>query len=184
MSTPKAEEWEGEGKIPVAEFIEDIPKFMKEGKFGNSADSIIKSLQNLHNVYDSVTKHLMARKAKLLRQVPDLTSTLEVLDHVIDKTTDGEVIDTDFQLSESVYGRAKIQPSETVCLWLGANVMLEYETSEAHELLAGNLKTAQDNLKEIASELSFLRQQLTTTEVNMARVYNFDVQQRREGSEK
>lgn len=58
--------------------------------------------------------------------------------------------------------------------------MLEYGTPEATELLSGNLKTAEANLLIIQQELDTLKDALTTTEVNMARVYNHDVQRRRE----
>jgi len=58
--------------------------------------------------------------------------------------------------------------------------MLEYGTPEAQSLLAGNLKTAEENLVAIQQELDTMRDALTTTEVNMARIYNYDVQRRRE----
>jgi len=36
----------------------------------------------------------------------------------------------DFELSEGIYSRAKIEDTDSVCLWLGANVMLEYSCNE------------------------------------------------------
>ena len=36
----------------------------------------------------------------------------------------------DFELSEGIYSRAKIEDTDSVCLWLGANVMLEYSCDE------------------------------------------------------
>jgi len=36
----------------------------------------------------------------------------------------------DFELSEGIYSRAKIEDPDSVCLWLGANVMLEYSCDE------------------------------------------------------
>lgn len=44
-----------------------------------------------------------------------------------------------------------------VCLWLGANVMLEYSLDEAEELLRGNQSTAQSTLKKVDEDLDFLR---------------------------
>ncbi len=41
----------------------------------------------------------------------------------------------DYQLADNVYAKARIKPVETVNLWLGANVMLEYGLDEAVELL-------------------------------------------------
>lgn len=36
----------------------------------------------------------------------------------------------DFEVSEGIYSRARIEDSDSVCLWLGANVMLEYSCEE------------------------------------------------------
>ncbi|KAG8448026.1 hypothetical protein GDO86_015211 [Hymenochirus boettgeri] len=59
-----------------------------------------------------------------------------------------------------------------------ANVMLEYDIDAAQTLLEKNLSTATKNLESTEDDLDFLRDQLTTTEVNMARVYNWDVKRR------
>uniref|UniRef100_A0A8D1F671 VHL binding protein 1 n=2 Tax=Sus scrofa TaxID=9823 RepID=A0A8D1F671_PIG len=59
-----------------------------------------------------------------------------------------------------------------------ANVMLEYDIDEAQALLEKNLSTATKNLDSLEEDLDFLRDQFTTTEVNMARVYNWDVKRR------
>ena len=56
--------------------------------------------------------------------------------------------------------------------------MLEYTIEEADQLLTKNLETATKNLQQIDKDLDFLRDQITTTEVNMARVYNWDVKRR------
>ena len=65
-------------------------------------------------------------------------------------------------------------PNDTgkVGLWLGANVMVEYNFSEAIILLNKNLKNAEAKLKESDDDIDFLKDQITTSEVNMARVYN------------
>lgn len=36
----------------------------------------------------------------------------------------------DFEVSEGIYSRARIEDADSVCLWLGANVMLEYSCEE------------------------------------------------------
>lgn len=38
----------------------------------------------------------------------------------------------DFEVSEGIYSRACIEDTDSVCLWLGANVMLEYSCEEVH----------------------------------------------------
>lgn len=36
----------------------------------------------------------------------------------------------DFEVSEGIYSRARVEDADSVCLWLGANVMLEYSFEE------------------------------------------------------
>ena len=36
----------------------------------------------------------------------------------------------DFEVSEGIYSQARIEDTDSVCLWLGANVMLEYSCEE------------------------------------------------------
>ena len=62
--------------------------------------------------------------------------------------------------------------------------MLEYPLEEALALLSANLTTAHSSLKIVDSDLDFIKDQITTLEVGMARVYNWDVQERRKKSPK
>ena len=57
--------------------------------------------------------------------------------------------------------------------------MLEYPLDEARDLLTEKLSKAKQSLKEVNEDLEFLREQITTMEVNTARVYNWDVKKRR-----
>jgi hypothetical protein len=62
--------------------------------------------------------------------------------------------------------------------------MLEYPVDEAAELLSSKLEGALKTLKNTEEDLTYLRDQITTMEVNTARVYNWDVKQRRLASAK
>ena len=64
-------------------------------------------------------------------------------------------------------------------LWLGAGVMVEYPLEEAAALLQANKKACEDNLAASADNLGLLKDSITVTEVNTARVFNWDVEQRR-----
>ena len=89
-----------------------------------------------------------------------------------------------------------IDSLEKVMLWLGANVMLEYDATEAQTLLTNNKENAVKSLEDVREQLgkifkktiillsidqflAFLQDQMTTTEVSMARVYNWDVNRRK-----
>ena len=49
--------------------------------------------------------------------------------------------------------------------------MLEYSLDEAEQLLKKNLDSAESSVQQIAFDLDFLRDQMTITEVSMARLY-------------
>ena len=82
---------------------------------------------------------------------------------------------TKFNLADNVYADAEVEGNGFVCLWMGANVMLEFTYEEAVDLLEKNLAEATRKLKEFNEDLDFLKDQITTAEVSMARVYNHDV---------
>ena len=80
---------------------------------------------------------------------------------------------TNFLLSDNIWAKAKVpNTSGKVGLWLGANVMVEYTLDEAIKLLGKNLHNAEMKIKETEEDLDFLKDQITTTEVNLARIYN------------
>lgn len=47
--------------------------------------------------------------------------------------------ETQFLLSDQVFIKTMVPPTKTVCLWLGASVMLEYPLDEAEVLLKQNM---------------------------------------------
>ena len=57
--------------------------------------------------------------------------------------------------------------------------MLAYPLLEACDLLAAKLKSAKVSLSAACEDLDWLREQITVTEVNVARVFNWDVKRRR-----
>ena len=61
--------------------------------------------------------------------------------------------------------------------------MLEYSLDDAEELLSKNKESAEKNIMQIAFDLAYLRDQMTITEVTMARLYNWDVKRRKEKKE-
>ena len=88
-------------------------------------------------------------------------------------------------LADNIWAKAKV-PNTTgnVGLWLGANVMVEYTYTEALKLLAKNLANAEAKIAETENDLDFLKDQLTTTEVNLARIYNQGVLNNKKKAEK
>lgn len=112
--------------------------------------------------------------------MPDIKKTLEIVRLLQEKAQEEEEekrqMDANFLISDNIWARAKI-PNDTgkVGLWLGANVMVEYSFEEALTLLERNLSNALFRIQQTEDDINFLKDQITTTEVNIARIYNQSV---------
>ena len=51
------------------------------------------------------------------------------------------------------------------------------------ELLVKNLGDAKSSLEKLGDDIDYLRDQITTTEVNMARIYNWNVKNKKANGE-
>jgi len=147
--------------IPESQFIEDVESYMVGEE---SAEAKIKSFDEIHQKYKFMENSLATRRRKLKSQVPDIKSSLAMIKKLREKKENEDTMETQFLLSEQVYARAKVPPTDKVCLWLGANVMLEYSLNDAEVLLQKNCQQAEQNLAQIAWDLDYLRDQMTITE--------------------
>ncbi|KAM0984745.1 hypothetical protein ACFX13_012299 [Malus domestica] len=163
--------------IPGAQFVEDVQTYLTQ--LGLDVNSALAFLQERLQQYKLVEMKLQAQQRDLQAKIPDIEKCLDVVATLQAKKGTGEELITDFEVSEGIYSRASIDDTESVCLWLGANVMLEYSCEEATALLRKNLDNARASLEVLLADLQFLRDQVTITQVTIARVYNWDVHQRR-----
>jgi prefoldin subunit 5 len=123
---------------------------------------------------------LIAQKKNLVKKLPEIKTALSALNMLRQKKEEDESVDVSFKLSDSVHANAVIpNEGETVFLWLGANVMLEYSYDEAHELLEKNMSNSKVKLESLNTDLTFLQEQITVEQVNFARVHNFRVSLRK-----
>ncbi|KAK4257885.1 hypothetical protein QN277_007416 [Acacia crassicarpa] len=163
--------------IPGAQFVEDVQNYLAQS--GLDVHSALAFLQERLQQYKVVEMKLLAQQRDLQAKIPDIEKCLEVVATLKSKKGTGEELIADFEVSEGTYSRARIEETDSVCLWLGANVMLEYSLEEATGLLQKNLENAKASLEVLITDLQFLRDQVTVTQVTIARVYNWDVHQRR-----
>lgn len=119
-----------------------------------SADKVLRRLEEQHSKYKMMEHSINARRSKLRHQIPDLAKTIETVDILRNQT---EAKETRYLLSEQVFMKATVPPTQRVCLWLGANVLLEYPLDEAEVLLKQNMESADENLKCLEHDLDFLR---------------------------
>lgn len=163
--------------IEPATFIENVEEYLKDK---DSVEEELRKIQNQFERYKMLELHLARRKANIGTKLPNIRKTLAAVDLLYSKQEEDEPIRTQFDIAAGVYATAKLKhPPKHVCMWLGANVMVEYPIEEARELLQNNLKGASKLLEELSSDLGYLKEQIIITQVNTARVYNFDVKRRR-----
>jgi prefoldin subunit 5 len=73
-------------------------------------------------------------------------------------------MEVDFMISEGIFVRGRSKEGlERISLWLGANTIVELSFQEALDLLKQNLANAKSSEDQITEELSYIKDQKTTT---------------------
>ncbi|KAF8572075.1 hypothetical protein P879_02270 [Paragonimus westermani] len=162
--------------IPKAVFMEDVDAYMKANNFSTLMEAG-RSFEELYQKYKMIEQALLQRKLRLLQQLPDIQKTLAVVRQLQKKSSD---LDVTFEVSNQLFARAHIPKADRVGLWLGANVMLEYDLDEAVKILVENEESAKQSLSDVDRTLEFLKEQTTTVEVNLARLHNLSVKRGRQ----
>ncbi|KAK1753092.1 putative prefoldin subunit 3 protein [Echria macrotheca] len=166
--------------IPYAPFVDKVEDYVSTRA---DVEPTLRSFQEMIAKYQFMEQNLQRRVAGLKDKLPDIQKTLDTVQFLKLRKDETEPIETTFELNETLYAKAEIPPTDEVYLWLGANVMLSYPIDEAEELLTSKLKAAKTSLSNCEEDLDFLREQITTMEVAIARVYNWDVVQKRKEKE-
>ena len=167
---PISEPSEKHQKIPKVIFIDNADAWVE--KYGE--EPLFAQMNELYQKYKFMEGQLLRSRQNLRVKLPDIKKTLEMVVLLKKKAdSDNKSVETNFLVSDNIWAKAKV-PNTTgkVGLWLGANVMVEYGYDEALKLLAKNLASAEERLAEHDSDIDYLKDQITTTEVNIARVYN------------
>ncbi|KAA1466874.1 prefoldin subunit [Dentipellis sp. KUC8613] len=188
--------------IPKALFINDVEEYL--GGPDAEVEKVLNAFQDALAKYRYMDSNLTQRRRGLEEKIPDIKKTLSMveflrdrregksagegdeddLDDLEDEDEKSKPLKTTFELADTLYAEAELEETDTVYIWLGANVMLSYKIPAAIDLLSSKLDTASTSLKNTIEDLEFLREQLTVMEVNTARVYNWDVKRRREKRER
>uniref|UniRef100_M3Z127 Uncharacterized protein n=1 Tax=Mustela putorius furo TaxID=9669 RepID=M3Z127_MUSPF len=129
--------------------------FMKQPE-NETAEAVQKKLDEQYQKYKFMELKLAQKKRRLKGQIPEIKQTLKFEE----KKEPTSALETRFLLVDNLYCKP---PTHKMCLWLGLNVMLECDIVI---------------LMKMRHCLDFLQYQLTTTEVSMAGVYNWDIKRR------
>ncbi|KAF2470335.1 Prefoldin, subunit 3 [Lindgomyces ingoldianus] len=162
--------------IPVAPFVDRVEDYVTDR---TEVESTINSFKEMISKYQFMEANTQRRAVGLKDKIPDIQKTLDTVRFLRTRKPGSDPIETTFELNDTLYAKAEIPPTDEVYLWLGANVMLAYPIPEAEELLQSKLATAKQSFANCEEDMEFLREQITTLEVAFARVYNWDVAQRR-----
>jgi len=176
-----------------------------------AVERVLSAFQDALAKYRYMDSNLTQRRRGLEEKIPDIKKTLNMVEFLRDRREGKNVtkgsgagdsddddeleheendggkpvpIKTTFELADTLYAEAELEETDTVYLWLGANVMLSYKIPAAIELLKSKLEAATTSLNNAIEDLEFIREQMTVMEVNTARIYNWDVKRRREKREK
>ncbi|KAH7154936.1 prefoldin subunit [Dactylonectria estremocensis] len=162
--------------IPYAPFVDRVEDYVSTR---DDVEPTLRSFQEMISKYQFMELNLQRRMTGLKEKIPDIQKTLDSVRFLKLRKDDPEPIQTTFELNDTLYAKADIPATEEVYIWLGANVMLSYPIDEAQTLLEQKLSTAKTSLSNCEEDLDFLREQITTMEVAIARVYNWEVVQKR-----
>ena len=157
-------------KIPKVVFIENTEAWVDK----YTDDALFAQMNELYQKYKFMEANLYRARTNLKTKLPDIKKTLEMVAMLKSKHEgDQKEMNTNFLLSDNIWAKARV-PNTTgkVGLWLGANVMVEYTYAEAIVLLGKNLSNAEAKIKETEDDIDFVKDQITTSEVNLARIYN------------
>ena len=176
---PLTEDGDNERKIPKVLFIEDVEAFVDKYK----APAILQQMNELYQKYQYMESQLSIGKRNLKIKIPEIKKTIDMVNLLQEKYEEEEKsIKTNFLISDNIWARAELNnESGKVGLWLGANVMVEYTYEESLALLNKNYENAKIKLESTNVDLDYIKDQITTLEVNMARVYNQSVENKNKG---
>lgn len=182
--------------IPAFPFMTSVAAYVSKPA---DVEPTLRRFQEMIAKYQFMEANVQRRAAGLREKLPEMESTLSSIRFLRKKKKmkklelegdgdggSGEGVAADelqatFSLSDTLYAKARLVPQELdeVYLWLGANVMVAYPLEEAEGMLTARLGKAKETLRACEEDMEFLRVQITTVEVATARVYNWDVVEKR-----
>merc|ERR1712050_555246 len=141
---------------------------------------MIGAFSDLFGKFKAYETTLDQKKIRFQQKIPEIEKSLKLVTYLKTKQAGEENVISHYNLADMLYGKAEVDCSSGIVnIWLGANVMLEYTYDEALELLISKEKIAQKEYEEVINDLAFTRNQIITAEVNISRIFNWDVRLRR-----
>lgn len=178
---------ENYSRIPHAPFAEDSEELMskvlalnskmneecRDKSQGERKRWALGMVDELLSKYRLMENSLRMKQQRMDAALEELESSISAVERVQMNSKQNVETCFDYELGDTMYGSATIDADcAKVCLWLGAGVLVEYPFDEAVEFLKAKTEDRKQDLKQCSHDLIFVREQITTMEVNMARLYN------------
>mmetsp|Transcript_17478 Transcript_17478/g.36679 ORF Transcript_17478/g.36679 Transcript_17478/m.36679 type:complete len:209 (+) Transcript_17478:115-741(+) len=180
ISLESITEGENSRGIPTTKFLDDIETFANSFSPPASPELLIGAYSDLYSKFKAYEQQLSQKSATFREKLPEIEKSIALVRHLKKKKEDGGSVVTRYNLADTIYAKAEVDCSQGIVnLWLGANVMLEYTYDEALTLLTSKEILAKKEFKEVTEDLTFTRNQIITSEVNISRIYNWDVRRKR-----
>ncbi|XBW38427.1 hypothetical protein QEN19_004015 [Hanseniaspora menglaensis] len=165
--------------IPKAPFVD-----LHDKQITNNVQLAITNLQQTLQKYEYMLQSKDQQLKSITSVVKDISTNLKVIKLLLLEKDDEDIEDEEeddeiqYELEDGLYTFATIpkqNDKNTVSLWLGAGILMEFTYEEALQVLQEKHDTYNVKISEIMEDLEWLREQKTTMEVNIAKVYNYNV---------
>jgi prefoldin subunit 5 len=121
--------------------------------------------------------NLAMREGRIRDKIDEIKRSMEAITHMASHSS--ETLTVDYQLGDTLMAKARLEPGAKVHLWLGANILLEYELEDAKRLLGEKLQDNEAALERVRHDQKFTREQMTTVEVATSRLINHVIESRK-----
>uniref|UniRef100_A0AC35TYT0 Prefoldin subunit 3 n=1 Tax=Rhabditophanes sp. KR3021 TaxID=114890 RepID=A0AC35TYT0_9BILA len=157
--------------VPTAEVIEDVDSYLKV-RPELSAEDAHQNLQTDYRKYRMIVGELTNQKEKIAESLPNFNQCKAIIEVMKKKKEAGKTLTTQYKLADEIYQTATVEDLDSVILYMGAYVMVEYPLDEAETFMNKNITEVTKRLTDLDEELEFVANQVTTTEVSMAHFIN------------
>lgn len=173
--------------IPKALFID-----LNDTKITSNLELTVVNVQQNLQKYE----YMLKSKDQQLKTITDITKDIKTNIKVIETLVaqndnsddeDEEFQDIQYELEDGLFAFASIptkSETNTVSLWLGSGILMEFTYEEALQILNEKSSVYTSKINEIMEDIEYLREQITTLQVNLSKVYNYSVLQKRKLEQK
>lgn len=150
---------------------------MKLVEPGMTAEATIGAFRNLSGKYENMLNHLAMREMRIAEKIEEISKSIDAISHLASHPNDELTVQ--YELGDTMFASARLPAGTKVNLWLGANVMLEYELEDAKNLLGEKLVDNKAALAKIKHDQMFVREQITVLQVSTSRLVNHIIESRK-----